>query len=325
LLIDRENWPHHRGWVVTALVVAIAASGWYVAEAVATDSWPGGSSLPGFVFGVVGGLIILFEFLLWFRKKVRVWRIGLAQVWMAAHIWLGLLCLPLLIYHSGFRWGGVLSTVLMVLLVIVVASGVWGLVMQQFLPRRMLDELPAETIYSQIGFLSEQLSDEADQLIRAVCGPDAERNGGPKSRADREVDAEELGYMVVGAVRSVGLVQGKVLQTRVLPSAVPDTEPLRAFYRETVLPFLREGPVGNSPLANQGRAAVIFQNVKTLLPPAAHSSVDTLERMCSQRRQWAQQARLHFWLHNWLLVHLPLSVALVVLMIIHAWVAVNYW
>jgi hypothetical protein len=334
LLIDRENWPHHRLWVVFVVVAAVAASGWYIAEGVATGSWPGGSSLPGFVFGVAGGLIILFELLLWFRKKVRVWRIGRAQAWMAAHIWLGLLCLPLLIYHSGFRWGGVLSTVLLVLLLIVVASGVWGLALQQFLPRRMLDELPAETIYSQIGSLSDRLIVEAEQLVRAICGPEAQRNAEAETRPNHDlyvervvnqVEQQKSGYMVVGAVRSVGLVQGVVLQTRGLPTAVPDAEPLRVFFRKTMVPFLRDGAVGHTPLANQGQAAAVFQDLKTMLPPAAHPSVDVLERMCTQRRQWAQQARMHFWLHNWLLVHLPLSVALVLLMIVHAWVAVKFW
>src|SRR5207249_1598623 len=127
---------------------------WYFVESSRSTQWPGGSSLPGFVFGVLGGLIILFEVLLWWRKRVRVWRIGRAQAWMRAHIWLGLLCVPLLIYHSGFRLGGILSTVLMVLLLVVVASGIWGLVLQQILPRRMLDDVPAETIYSQIDYLA---------------------------------------------------------------------------------------------------------------------------------------------------------------------------
>ena len=34
---------------------------------------------------------------------------------------------------------------------------------------------------------------------------------------------------------------------------------------------------------------------------------------------------MHRWLHGWLLVHLPLSMALVVLMFIHIYVAIKYW
>jgi hypothetical protein len=60
------------------------------------------------------------------------------------------------------------------------------------------------------------------------------------------------------------------------------------------------------------------------LPEGAHAAVTSLEGMCEQRRQMDAQARIHFWLHNWLWVHLPLSVALIVLMVIHAFYAIKF-
>jgi hypothetical protein len=36
------------------------------------------------------------------------------------------------------------------------------------------------------------------------------------------------------------------------------------------------------------------------------------------------QARIHFWLHNWLWIHLPLSIALIVLMFVHVFFALKY-
>jgi hypothetical protein len=322
VLIDRANWPLHRPWFYFCLIVLVASSGWFLSESVGMVEWPGGSSLPGLTFGIIGGAIIVFEFLLWWRKKVRVWRIGQAQVWMRAHIWLGLLCLPLLVYHSGLRWGGTLSTGLMVLLLIVIASGVWGLVLQQFLPRHMLDDVPAETIYSQINYLSAQLVAEAEHLVRATCGPTPGEEPAPLARPEAAVGT---GHMIVGAVRSVGRVQGKVLETRVPPAPVPESELLRSFYRNTIAPFLQHGRASGSGLRNPNRAAVMFQDFKAKLPASAHGSVDTLETFCDQRRQWTEQARIHFWLHNWLWVHFPLSVSLIVLMAVHIWVALKYW
>jgi hypothetical protein len=73
------------------------------------------------------------------------------------------------------------------------------------------------------------------------------------------------------------------------------------------------------------RAAVFFRDIKTRLDPAAHDAVDSLQGMCDQRRQFDHQARIHFWLHNWLWIHLPLSVALIVLMFWHIVVALKYW
>jgi hypothetical protein len=324
VLIDRTSWPEHRPWLYFTLIATAAASAWYFFEKSRSTQWPGGGSLPGFTFGVLGGLIIVFEVLLWWRKKVRVWRIGRAQAWMRAHIWLGLLCVPLLIYHSGFRLGGTLSTVLMALLLVVIVSGIWGLALQQFLPRRMLDELPAETIYSQIEYLASKMRDEAQQLVRVTCGPLPGEEA--KSLAQPELPSPDAAaFVIVGAVRAVGRVQGKVLETRAPAPPVPETEPLRDFFRDQVIPFLAKGASSGSPLRSRTRAAVLFQGLKTRLPPEANSAVDTLESFCNQRRQWDRQVRMHFWLHNWLWLHFPLSVALIVLMVVHVWVALKYW
>jgi hypothetical protein len=324
VLIDRRNWAEHRPWVVFIVAATAAASAWYFVEGSRSTQWPGGGSLPGFTFGILGGLIILFELLLWYRKRKRVWRVGRAQAWMRAHIWLGLLCVPLLIYHSGLRFGGTLSTVLMVLLLVVVASGIWGLVLQQFLPRQMLDDVPAETIYSQIPYLADQLHAEAQQLVRATCGPAPGEEVEPLARPELP-SPDATAYLVVGAVRSVGRVQGKVLQTRTPATPVPEAEPLRAFFHSEVARFLKAGSASGSALRLPTRAAMMFQDLKTKLAPAAHPAVDGLETFCNQRRQWDEQARMHFWLHNWLWVHFPLSVALVVLMAVHIWVALKYW
>jgi hypothetical protein len=323
VLIDRTSLPGHLPWIVATLVVAVLATVWFFAASLGEAAWPGGSSLPGFTFGVLGGLICLFEFLLWPRKWVRAWRLGRTVVWMRAHVWLGLLAVPLLVLHSGFRWGGTLSTVLMVLFLVVIASGVWGLVLQQFLPRLLLDEIPAETIYSQIDRVAGQLATEGALLVEATCGPEPDSGDKPREEM-KEAAADGASFLVVGAVRSAGRVQGKVLQTRTPAAPVADAEPLRTFFRHAVEPYLRGG-AADSPLRQAPRSATLFQELRTRLNPAAHEAVAALEGLCEQRRQLDRQARIHFWLHNWLCVHLPLSVALIVLMFVHVIVAIQYW
>jgi hypothetical protein len=298
-----------------SIVYGVAARG-------STD-WPGGSSLVGFSFGVLGGLIILFECFLWVRKNLlRTWRIGPTQDWMRAHIWLGLLALPLLIYHSGFRLGGTLTSVLMILLVIVVASGVWGLALQQVLPRFMLDRLPAETIYSQIDNVAKQLSEQALLVVKNTCGSEPSK----EPSAEQESTATgPVSYLTIGTVRTAGKVRGKVIQTRRADSPIPETEALRIFFQATVDPFLRGEGFGDSPLRLPSLASRLFENLKARIPPEAHPAVDTLEELCEQRRQLESQSRAHFWLHCWLWVHLPLSAALLLLMGLHAFYALRYW
>jgi hypothetical protein len=325
VLIDRENRADHMPWILIAVLTTVAASVWFFVAAIGSPEWPGGSSLPGFTFGVLGGVIILFELLLWWRKKVRRWHIGRTKVWMSAHIWLGLLCVPLLAYHSGFCLGGTLSTLLMLLFLLVIASGVWGLVLQQVLPQRMLMELPAETIYSQIDHVASQLAAEAEQLVLATCGP---VEGGLAAREKENEKVAELtaaGHLTVGLVRSAGRVQGKVLQSRVPRALTGEAEALRCFFQKTIAPFLTQGSRSGSPLQHPTRAAAMFLDVKSSVDPTAYEMLDTLESLCEQRRQLDRQTRMHFWLHSWLAVHLPLSIALTALMVVHAWVALKYW
>jgi len=49
-----------------------------------------------------------------------------------------------------------------------------------------------------------------------------------------------------------------------------------------------------------------------------------LEEICEERRQFLVQRRLHLWLHSWLLVHVPLSFALLVLAAVHAVLSLRY-
>jgi hypothetical protein len=324
LLIDRTSLRQHLPWIVSTLVVTVLAAVWFFAVAGRASAWPSGSSSPGFTFGVIGGLICLFEFLLWPRKKVRAWRLGRVVVWMRAHVWLGLLAVPLLILHTGFRWGGTLSTVLMILFLVVIVSGIWGLLVQQFLPRILLEEVPAETIYSQIDHVAGQLAAEGRRLVVVTCGPEPGQNGAA-IEAEEAAETEATGHLVVGAVRSAGGVRGVVRQSRASFAPVADAEPLRTFFRTTAEPYLRGGAATGSPLRQAQRAAAIFEDLRTRLNPAAHEAVAALESLCEQRRQLDVQARLHFWLHNWLCVHLPLSVALIVLMFVHVFVAIRYW
>src|SRR5262249_33896801 len=132
------------------------------------------SSPPGFALGVFGGSIILFEMLLWPRKSLlRGFRLGRTKVWMTAHIWLGLLTGPLLLMHGEFNFNlssATLATLLIWLLVLVVVSGVFGLVLQNIVLRLMLEQVPAETIYAQIDHVLDQYRAEAARVVEMTCG-----------------------------------------------------------------------------------------------------------------------------------------------------------
>jgi hypothetical protein len=123
----------------------------------------GGTPL-GLIFGTIALSIFVFAALLGVRKKIVLWRIGTVQRWLRAHIWLTLLTIPLVIFHSGFRLGGPMTTLIIILYVVVMVSGIYGLVLQHYVPTIMMERLPAESVYEQIPHIRAQLVAAATKM-----------------------------------------------------------------------------------------------------------------------------------------------------------------
>lgn len=306
----------HRKWLVASLAILAVATVAYLMYAWSSPAGPRGGSALGLAFGIFGFAFMLFAGLLGARKKVPVWRLGRAQAWMRGHLWLGLLSLPLILFHGGFHFGGVLTRVLMWLLIVVVVSGVLGAVLQHYLPQVITGDVPMETIYDEIANVRAQLLEEADQYVSALCGP-LNLGGGDGASGQRAG-----GFT---AVRQVG-VDAATAAVAVAPVALTEeeSEPLRRFYLDEMRVFLTKPGARGLRLADAAQARGAFANLKTLLPPAAHAILEDIEGISEEARQLERQARLHRWLHGWLLVHVPLSLALLVLGAVHAVMALRF-
>ncbi|MFL6527269.1 MAG: hypothetical protein ACJ8IQ_04150 [Chthoniobacterales bacterium] len=127
----------------------------------------GGTPL-GLWFGSIALAIFVFAVLLSARKKVRTWPLGRVQRWMRAHIWLTLLTIPLVLFHSGFRLGGPMTTLIVLLYAIVMVSGIYGLILQHKLPTAMKERLPAERVFDQITRIRAQLCAGAEEMRDAL-------------------------------------------------------------------------------------------------------------------------------------------------------------
>jgi hypothetical protein len=49
-----------------------------------------------------------------------------------------------------------------------------------------------------------------------------------------------------------------------------------------------------------------------------------LENICEEERQLLQQERMHALLHGWLIVHVPLSFAMMALAVVHVFMALRF-
>lgn len=276
LLVGGSSWsPRARvAFLLGATaILCLPSAGWYVAVRLGRADPPSGSTYLGLGLGVVAALIILFEMLLWPRKRLRRYRLGKTRAWMYWHIWLGLLSLPLAVGHAGFQFGGPLTTVTLVLFLAVIASGIWGLTVQQVIPTRLLIDFPAETVESEVDRVMAHHVKETASLVDANTRPG---------------------------------------------------DPLRDFFSAEVAPYLSAGPASGSPLRSAARADTVFNDYQAR-QPAGGGLLQKMRSLCDARRQYDQQVRLHRWLHNWQLVHVPLSVALCVVLAAHIVSALKYW
>jgi hypothetical protein len=292
--IDRT----HKSWLIASLAILGVASAVYIPYAKNSASGPKGGSAVGLAFGIIGSAFMIFAGLLAARKKVEIWRLGRAQSWMRGHLWLGFLSLPMILFHGGFRFGGPLTTVLMILVILVVASGLFGAVLQHYLPKVMTSEVPFETIFEQIDHVRAQNLSEADELIARASAP----------------------LMLVAAAPS-----GDLAATADSVLAAEETlAPLRNFYAREMRPFLADHRGHNQRLADAEKARGIFGGLRRLLPAEAQETTSSLEEICDEERQLRRQVRLHHWLHGWLMLHIPLSFALLLLGCVHAVMALRY-
>lgn len=266
--------------------VAFAVAG----HVVGLWAWPPPPSSPlGLACGVIGGLIVIFEMLILPRKWYRGKRLGRTRAWMAWHVWMGLICLPIIVIHAGFGFGGLLTSVTLWLFLLVTVSGIWGLIVQQWLPQMLLEDVPGETVASQINRMGDYHADEADRLITSLVTVPPEA---------------ELATPIISGPLAAELV---------------------AFRDDVLLPYLQDGSRSRSPLATPTDAEQRFGRLREAVPEEARKTLDRLQELADLRRRWDFQSRINFWLHNWLLFHLPLSVAMSSLMILHAIRALKFW
>lgn len=305
MIIDRSQ----RTWIIVTFVLFLIATVLYVVYAWTTPSGPSGGTWQGLLFGIVGSLLMLYAGLIGARKKVPTWRIGRATTWMKGHIWLGLLTVPLILYHSAFRWGGAVEIALWVCFIAIIVSGVYGLILQQYIPRIMSQRAPMETVYEQIHSVCHAMRNETDDLIETICGPLPEHVK-PKKTEEEGGEPSKVAFE-------------KARRKKIEP-AKPGSEPLLTFYLNDIRPFL--DPIFNrhSRLADAAHSESRFEQMRKRLPPDFENQLDQLSLFCEERRQLALQSRLHHWLHGWLFLHVPLSFALLALGVIHAVTAVYY-
>ncbi len=295
MLID----SNHRLWIYSTLVVGVLAIAGYLVCDFRTPGGLSGGSTVGLWYGAISTALILAAWALTLHRKLPSRPMfGRRSSWLRAHLWLGTLSGVFLVCHARFRFGGVLTTALAWATLIVLLTGWIGALLQMFLPRLFAVHVPAEAPYDQLPHLIQVVRRKADLLVDNICGPVANKLESLESIAMTRAAAQYAANFNVQ---------------------------LRAFYEHDVRPFLTLTPPQRSPLRSPTRAEVRFTKLQQLDTLDEHATqVQELRTLCDQRRQLLTQVRLHFWLHSWLVLHIPAAVAVLVLGAAHIVTALYY-
>ncbi|MBV8052758.1 MAG: hypothetical protein JOZ80_16345 [Acidobacteriaceae bacterium] len=307
MLIDRT----HRPWLIfSGAGLAVAAIGYVMYSAMVVGGPRGGSAV-GLTYGIIGYAFMLFAGLIGLRKKYPIVRVGRATTWMRGHLWLGLLSFPLILFHAAFSLGaGSLTRALMVLFIVVIISGIFGAVLQHFLPRLLTERVQLETVYEQIDSVRGQLLEEAEKLVADL-----------RSALEGDLSFAEEKQRAMAA--SAGTVGGLTFASG-LGASEFTSQIVADFFDQQLRPFLLHSGGHHCALADKGQASGMFSQLRVQLPRNFWPKLADLESLCDEKRGLDRQRRMHHVLHGWLFVHIPISYALLLLAAVHAVFALRY-
>ncbi|MDX1733746.1 MAG: hypothetical protein R3228_05235 [Halioglobus sp.] len=295
-MIGRGIVFYRRGlYALYALLLLLAC--WAIDLTSGATSPAGGDSWQGYTLGGVAALLLIWLAALGIRKR-RYESGGNVVAWVSAHIFMGIALVGIATLHSGDRLDFNVHVLGYVLLLVVVASGVVGLVLYL--------ALPGSGLNNRKGVRRADMIDELHELNKESL-----------ARAEHCSPAAQL------AVRSAieGTAIGGGLWSR-----------LFAVDRST---FLQPGDLGDLEAArsvpNRGQESVLDYIAQYAPRVRAQDEADALSKLVAliARRQHLlgrirRDVQGQAWLGFWRYLHLVLSVALVTVLIVHVIVVFMY-
>ena len=261
---------------------------------------PNGGTWLGYVLGTLGAVIILF--LIWFSVRKRSYRsaFGSVTAWLSAHVYLGLALLVIVTLHTGFEFGWNIHTLTYVLMCIVIASGCWGVytyIRYPGLIAQQRKDLSAEMLFRQVKELdqrAQRLAANLDVRIHDLVA-DAIRRTALGGDCWEQLSAEDGSRMIVPRRRLSSPAVAKVVENKGQHALIDILAGKQALSRDAdEIACLRE-------------LLEITGNKATIL------------------RKMQRKIQLKGLLQIWLYIHLPLSFALLVCLVIHVTVVFLYW
>lgn len=260
---------------------------------------PNGGTWQGYVLGTIGALLIVWLVFLGVRKRSYSSNLGTVQGWTSAHVYLGSVLLVVATLHSAGQLGWNVHSLAYVLMCLVIFSGFYG-------------------IYTYINFPQEIT---------------ANRSGSSTARLFAELFSLDKRGRELGA-------KGPEDINVAVRSAIERTAIGGGIYAQLLgkdqSRFIRPSGSGDSsagkPVSNRDQQPVIDLIAERL--PKTNKIAETellqalLEIFCRRQavlRGISRDIRLRGQIRVWLLIHIPISIALIFALAIHIVTTFIYW
>lgn len=133
-----------------------------------------GGSWYGYTLGTIGAGLILWLTALGYRKRKMTSDYWSLKAWTSAHVYLGLSLIVIGTWHTGFQLGWNVHTLAWVLMMLVILSGLYGVIVYATLPAALSnnrDEMTQMQMLEAIRAFDRQLHSAAQPLTPEDTAP----------------------------------------------------------------------------------------------------------------------------------------------------------
>jgi len=188
---SHESFLRHKQflWLKIALLICLLAILAY--GLIDVQPRPNGGSWYGYTLGTIATLLILWLAMIGVRKRAITRGRWSLKAWTSAHVYLGLSLVVIATLHSGFQFGWNVHTLAYALMMLVIASGVYGMAVYATLPKRLSDSsaeftraqmlAAVEKLDQQLQLAAQPLAVEETRIVQRSLDDDPCR-GGPFAR-----------------------------------------------------------------------------------------------------------------------------------------------
>ena len=258
-----------------------------------------GGTWQGYVLGTIGALLIVWLSMLGIRKRSYSSTAGSVPGWTSAHVYLGTALLVVATLHSAGQLGWNVHSLSYVLMFVVIISGFYGIYTYVNYPQAITENRSGS---SRAALFAELFELDRRGRELAAKGPD-DINIVVRSAIERTAIGGGIYAQLLGTDRSLF----------VRPSGSGDS-------------------AAGKPVSNRDQQPVIDLIAGRLPRTSKVAETELLEELleifCRRQavlRRIARDIRLRGRIRFWLLIHIPLTVALIFALIVHIVTTFIYW